>query len=77
MLFKKKNEIHSYRFKKQLKDATESRKVLMDLHERASKVSWPSGIMPIFVLIFYISALVAIIPYQDLMNITVLENLKV
>jgi len=74
---KKRNEIHSYKFKKQLKDATESRKILMELHERASTVIWPSGIMPIIVLIFYISALVAIIPYQDLMNITVLENLKI
>jgi hypothetical protein len=74
---KKRKEIHSYKFKKQLKDATESRKILMELHERASTVIWPSGIMPIIVLIFYISALVAIIPYQDLMNITVLENLKI
>ena len=73
----KRNEIHTYKFKKQLKDATESRKILMELHERASTVSWPSGIMPIIVLVFYISALVAIIPYQDLMNITVLENLKI
>ena len=74
---KNRNEIHSYKFKKQLKDATESRGVLMMLHERASTVSWPSGIMPIIVLIFYISAFVAIIPYQDLMNIEILENLKI
>lgn len=72
----KKNEKVNYKFKKPLKDATESRKVLMNLHDKASFVSWPSGIVPIIVLMFYISAFVAIIPYQDLMNIKILEILK-
>lgn len=72
----KKSESHYYKFKKQLKDATESRKVLMNLHNEASFVTWPTGIMPIVVLLVYIFMFIAIIPYQDLMEIKFLENLK-
>jgi hypothetical protein len=48
----------------------------MALHEKASFVSWPTGIMPIIVLLGYIAAFLAIIPYQDLMNIKILESMK-
>jgi hypothetical protein len=72
----KKSESHNYKFKKPLKDATESRKVLMNLHDKASFVTWPTGIMPIIVLLVYILMFIAIIPNQDLMNIQLLENLQ-
>jgi len=72
----KRSQSVYHAFKTPLKDATESRKVLMALHEKASFVSWPTGIMPIIVLLGYIAAFLAIIPYQDLMNIKILESMK-